>query len=663
MPTDWSVATAKDKNGWVMPYIGQWKLLGYTNLDTATPKLTDSTITLADYRAQKLSSGGHGKLPGPYFGVHDNEAAIQNNDGVAYQKGGWYTNWNQRWSGKTFSATADDSGIYAIAHGGKPGAITFTAPVDGDYTYTETVEQLLFTAGGTTLQFEVTVRKNGEVINKFTPSSSNKSTTLTGTVTLEAGDILMFAFEQKTNVAFSSSQSEHKSNDPNCFKVTNVSVTQKNHVCSSSTLEKHSSAPDFCASGVTSYYSCYCGKLYKDASAKNILTVKDHSWKNGSCKDCGVACKHDVSASDADCYKAAVCGICGYEVAPITAGKHKDTNGTYRYIGDGKHQFNRTCCDSTDITSEACMYGNDNICDKCGNDKTKNPNETRLIGLGLQRPTRTIAVYNIAAGEMNDPIWSYTSSYCTTVSGFKFRNIAPYGDVVLIAGGTTAEMVSYDTKEVIWRTNKSPSNAHSIELLPNGIVAVAGSSGNAIAFFNINDNDPEEPELSINYTDAHGVLWDPKNEVLWCAGDDMLYAYKVTLNADGSITLVKDEKLSIKTPDGGLHDLQAYTGNADILIITTENHVYYFDKVKRTFTDVYTDVAGTQAHWIRAVGIFENGDFFYTEHDGGDDNGSGGGWNTTFVHYIDGETRTLTTIATNAGRFYKARVWSSAYLP
>ena len=296
----------------------------------------------------------------------------------------------------------------------------------------------------------------------------------------------------------------------------------------------------------------------------------------------------------------------------------------------------------------------------CGN----NGKEKRLIGLGIQRPEKKVALYDIAKGEMNDPIWSCTTEFCNTISGFKVRNIAPYGDVVLMVGGPRAEMVSYDTKEVIWRTENAPSNAHSIELLQNGIVAVAGSSGNAVAFFDINSDNPDEPKLTIEYADAHGVLWDPKNDVLWCAGGNMLYAYEVTLNADGTVTLVKNEELSVTTPDGGLHDLQPCTGNDDILLITTASHVYCFDKVKKTFTEAYADVEGAKAKWIRSVGYFENGDFFYTEHDGLPDNWNGtGGWNTTLVYYIDGKTRTLKTVSTTGGRFYKARIWSTAYQP
>ena len=305
------------------------------------------------------------------------------------------------------------------------------------------------------------------------------------------------------------------------------------------------------------------------------------------------------------------------------------------------------------------MNGNEKAYDKCGS----NESESRLIGLGFQRPYRMIASYDISRGEMNDPVFSYKSSFCHTVSGFKLRNIAPYGDVVLITGGVTSEMVSCDTKEVIWSTDRSPENAHSIELLPNGIIAVAGSSGNAVRFFNINGSSPADHLLSLDYNDAHGVLWDPKYNVLWCAGNNSLFAYEVTLNADGTVTLLKNEALSVVTPDGSLHDLQAYTGEPDLLIITTVDHVYCYNKAEKTFTDAYTDVEGAKTRWIRSAGVFANGDLVYTEHDGGDDNGHGGGWNTTLVHYIDGDSRTLSTVSTTQGRFYKCRVWSSSYQP
>ncbi len=225
LPTDWSTGIEKDANGWDMPYIGNWKLLGYTNLDTAAPKLTASTLSAEEYKAQALKSNGHGKLPGPYLANNANETAVQTTNQSIYDSDGWYTNWNQRWSGKTFAgmATTVGNGIHAIAHANKPGAITFTASKSGLYSFTETVEQILFLANSVNLEFEVTVRKNGAIITGFIADGTTTKDTLAGEVYLKQGDVLMFAFEQTTGVTFSNKQ-EHKSNDPNCLKVTDVVI-------------------------------------------------------------------------------------------------------------------------------------------------------------------------------------------------------------------------------------------------------------------------------------------------------------------------------------------------------------------------------------------------------------------------------------------------------
>ncbi len=565
---------------------------------------------------------------------------------------------NYQWKGKVDGSLNGVGGHNALQDSGS--AFVFTAPEDGSYKFDVSMKSTYFNQTTRKAWSDYIIQKYDgttytELVNVNNIDKPDKTATVfDATVELKKGEQVIIIRKPNATAVTHNVSSEGDAK---------ITITALAHNCSADSIVEHiDGIPPFCTSVVDGYYKCYCGALYADAETRTPVGDKAHEWKDGVCTGCSAACKHDVTIEDAGCNRAAICGICGFEVVSSNPNNHTDLDGTYRYIGKGKHQFNRTCCDGTDIVAENCIYGDDNICDKCGSDKTESNNEMRLIGLGVQRPNRTIAVYDIAKGEMNTPIWSYTSTFCQTVSGFKFRNLSPYGDVVLITGGTTTEMVTYDTKEVIWKTSQSPSNAHSVELLPNGIVAVGGSSGNSISFFNINDDDPEVPELTISYTDAHGVLWDPKYEVLWCAGDDMLFAYKVTLNDDGSVSAVKDENLSVTAPDSGLHDLQAYLGHEDILLVTTHKHVYFYNKVNKTFTDVYTDVENASVIEIKSVGFFENGDIFYTEHDGIFDNDKGG-WNTTFVNYIDGETRTLSTVATTAGRFYKARIWYSAYQP
>ena len=77
--------------------------------------------------------------------------------------------------------------------------VVFTAPADGYYSYSEVVTAAAFTdAQGAAIAAKATVRVNGEVVATFSPTADDPTKTLTGTVELNAGDLLMFAFELTT---------------------------------------------------------------------------------------------------------------------------------------------------------------------------------------------------------------------------------------------------------------------------------------------------------------------------------------------------------------------------------------------------------------------------------------------------------------------------------
>ncbi len=286
-----------------------------------------------------------------------------------------------------------------------------------------------------------------------------------------------------------------------------------------------------------------------------------------------------------------------------------------------------------------------------------------LVGMANQTK-KQVEVYDISSGNMNATslLWSVKTG-CSTISGFKFRNHPTHGEVVLIIGGADAEMISYETKEVLWKTNNSSANGHSLELLPNGVIVTGGTVGHDLHFYNPNGTNPKEILLEIPFRDAHGLLWDPKYEVLWAAGEDQLTAFEVTLNDDGTVTATKNEELSFVTPESGLHDLQPYTGNDDYLLISTSTHVYVYDKVNKTTTDAYKGVQGATTDHVKGVGRFENGDMFYMFYDGGNDNGQGGGWNTTYLTYIVSGSKSVGQVPSDQGRFYKCRAWYSDYQP
>ncbi len=293
--------------------------------------------------------------------------------------------------------------------------------------------------------------------------------------------------------------------------------------------------------------------------------------------------------------------------------------------------------------------------------KTFGGGDALLVGMANQT-TNCIEVYDISSGNMNmtSLLWSNKTT-CGAISGFKLRNHPTYGDVIIVVGGSNAEMVSYETKEVLWKTSNSSENSHSIELLPNGIIVTGGTVGHDLHFYDLNSADPTKVLLEVPFQDAHGLLWDPKNEVLWAAGTNQLTAFEVTLDADGTITAVKNEELSYVTPESGLHDLQPYYGNDDWLIISTSRHVYVYDKVSKTVKDAYEGVAGATTDHVKGVGRFLNGDQIYMFYDGGNDNGQGGGWNTTYLTYIPDGAKIVGTVPSNMGRFYKCRVWYNVY--
>ncbi len=306
-------------------------------------------------------------------------------------------------------------------------------------------------------------------------------------------------------------------------------------------------------------------------------------------------------------------------------------------------------------------YENKSVPKSLNVSKTIGGSEALPVGMANQT-SKCVEVYDISSGNMNATslLWSAKTT-CSTISGFKFRNHPTYGDVVLVIGGTIAEMISYETKEVLWRTTNSSENGHSLELLPNGVIATGGTVGHDIHFYNLNADDPTAVVLEIPFRDAHGLLWDPKNEVLWAAGENKLTAFTVTLNSDGTITATVNEELSYVTPQSGLHDLQPYYGNEDWLIISTSTHVYVYDKVSKTVKDAYEGVAGATTDHVKGVGRFLNGDQIYMFYDGGNDNGQGGGWNTTYLTFIPNGSKVVGIVPSNMGRFYKCRVWYGSY--
>ena len=123
------------------------------------------------------------------------------------------------------------------------------------------------------------------------------------------------------------------------------------------------------------------------------------------------------------------------------------------------------------------------------------------------------------------------------------------------------------------------TNAHSIESLPGGWIAVAsstGKDGNKVLLFD--SKVPELPMAAAALPSAHGLVWDETRRTLWALGYEELLACE----ARTELPLELIVKARYPLPDKDGHDLRAVPGSAD-LILSTDHHVWRFDREKKEF--------------------------------------------------------------------------------
>jgi DNA-binding MurR/RpiR family transcriptional regulator len=132
------------------------------------------------------------------------------------------------------------------------------------------------------------------------------------------------------------------------------------------------------------------------------------------------------------------------------------------------------------------------------------------------------------------------------------------------------------------------ANPHGIELLPDGNIAAAASTGGWVRIY------PASQPDATGYAEdrlpgAHEVLWRAEDGGLWAIGDTLLVRYEVGGSAAAPALR---RAASHDLPTAGGHDLQPVAGEPGLLWVTTIHGVYRFDTVAEEF------VAGTQ-EWDR----------------------------------------------------------------
>ena len=149
------------------------------------------------------------------------------------------------------------------------------------------------------------------------------------------------------------------------------------------------------------------------------------------------------------------------------------------------------------------------------------------------------------------------------------------GRAILITSSSDGvALVERETKKVLFWA--SAVNAHSADLLPDGMVAVAASHrpdspGDRLILFAPGTPGREIANYELSW--AHGVVWDDFRRKLYALGDDVVVVYKLV---HGGISGLEEVERII-LPDLGGHDLYPVPG-LSILTISTANHCWVLDR-------------------------------------------------------------------------------------
>jgi len=286
---------------------------------------------------------------------------------------------------------------------------------------------------------------------------------------------------------------------------------------------------------------------------------------------------------------------------------------------------------------------------------------------------KRIVIYDLELLEPGDDldlaeVWSVDAGYCADM---KYREDTVFGDVVVTAG-TTASIIAYPSKEIVWSTGQPGSNPHAVEILPNGDLCIANSSGSCIRYFNTGAL-AESKDAKVRYTDyplkdAHGVLWDPEYDCLWAVGADELIAF--THTGTGLVKLAGAGGTLPKDNEGG-HDLSADMTNPRYLYYTGHKGAVRYDKEEEEFNTSYPNRDKLSHGYQKGFSNNENNHYFYILCNGkGNENKPWGNlniasWCSDTLYYgtwkNNGRLLSIQEYTSSTSAFYKTRAFSGKY--
>lgn len=155
--------------------------------------------------------------------------------------------------------------------------------------------------------------------------------------------------------------------------------------------------------------------------------------------------------------------------------------------------------------------------------------------------------------------------------------------ILMNASGGGVAVIRLEDKKVLFYAFAG-GNTHSAELLPDGNIVAASSTGNFMTVFRTDTTQYPDNVYSKQQPlpFGHNVVWDKKQNLLWSAAKDQLKTFTYNFNRMLPDFAIKD---SVQLPGTDAHDLYPVYGEP-ALWLTNTTGTYYFNIEKNQASKV-----------------------------------------------------------------------------
>jgi hypothetical protein len=167
-----------------------------------------------------------------------------------------------------------------------------------------------------------------------------------------------------------------------------------------------------------------------------------------------------------------------------------------------------------------------------------------------------------------------------SISEAKWADLFGTPAVLTCASAGLVAVVAYPGGEVYWATSAVGANPHSVELLPNGSVAVAASDGGWVRLYAASLGPRCGRYAEVPLPGAHGLHWDTGTGLLWAVGAVDLLALACNRSA---LHPQLFEVARYPLPDTAGHDLSPVASDQDRFWVTTDEAVHQFSVSQAAF--------------------------------------------------------------------------------